>query len=171
MLKSTMGQIWSIIDTSLLLSWHFICANTLTLTCSSSVLQCLVVYSYPMYIKAFVIVLLFFYLKTWKDSMVAEKPKSPLLNELNNNVNDSLSAPKKPATIKNNVFVKSKACTASYSIAMTDSCGLEHSPPKAAFVEQKGFDDPKVSFRNLYKSLFGHSVERGFCWSRFLTCN
>ena len=93
--------------------------------------------------------------------MVIEKPRSPSLNELNRDNNDSFSAPKRPATTKNNVLVKSEACIASSSVAVTDSCGLEHSPPKVAFAEQEGFDDLSASFRSLYKSLFGHSVGKG----------
>lgn len=58
-------------------------------------------------------------------------------------------------------MVKSEVHTTSTTVPVTDSCALEHSPPKVAFAEQEGFDDLSASFRSLYKSLFGHSVGRG----------
>ena len=93
--------------------------------------------------------------------MVADRPRSPSLNELNRDSDDSFCAPKRPATTKNSVMVKSESRTTASSTAVADSCGLEHSPPKVAFAEQEGFDDLSASFRSLYKSLFGHSVGRG----------
>lgn len=102
-----------------------------------------------------------FSLQTGTDSSITDKPRSPSLNELNRDSNDSFSAPKRPATTRNNVLVKSEAHTILSSTPVTDSCALEHSPPKVAFAEQEGFDDLSASFRSLYKSLFGHSVGRG----------
>jgi len=93
--------------------------------------------------------------------LITEKPRSPSLNELNRG-DDSMSAPKKPATTKSNVLVKSEAHhNTAITTAVTDSCLLDHSPPKVAFAERDGFDDLSASFRSLYKSLFGHSVGKG----------
>jgi len=75
-----------------------------------------------------------------------------------------MSAPKKPATTKSNVLVKSEVqrhTATTTATAVTDSSLLDHSPPKVAFAERDGFDDLSASFRSLYKSLFGYSVGKG----------
>ena len=100
-------------------------------------------------------------MQTGTDISIADKPRSPSLNELNRDNGDPFCAPKRPATVRNNVLVKSEARTTPSTAAVTDTCALEHSPPKVAFAEQEGFDDLSASFRSLYKSLFGHSVGRG----------
>lgn len=92
--------------------------------------------------------------------MIPDRPRSPSLNELNRDNSDTFCAPKRPATTKNNALVKSETQTSS-TTAVTDSCILEHSPPRVAFADQEGFDDLSASFRSLYKSLFGHSVGKG----------
>ena len=48
-----------------------------------------------------------------------------------------------------------------YSSAVSDSSSSSCPPPQVAFAEREGFDDLSASFKSLYKSIFGHSVNSG----------
>lgn len=48
-----------------------------------------------------------------------------------------------------------------FSSAVSDSSSSSQPPPRVAFAEREGFDDLSASFRSLYKSIFGQSVNGG----------
>lgn len=48
-----------------------------------------------------------------------------------------------------------------FSSAVSDGSLSSHPSPRIAFAEREGFDDLSASFRSLYKSIFGQSVNSG----------
>ena len=48
-----------------------------------------------------------------------------------------------------------------FSSAVSDSSSSSQPPPRLAFAEREGYDDLSASFRSLYKSIFGQSVNGG----------
>ena len=86
------------------------------------------------------------------------RASSPTLAELNA---EEASKPKRPARSSSYTFSPPSGVPPHYSSSVSDSSSPCHLPPRIAFTEREGYDDLSASFRSLYKSIFGHSVNAG----------
>ena len=82
---------------------------------------------------------------------------SPTLAELNA---EEASKPKRPA-LSSYPFSPPSGIPPHYSSPVSDSSSSSHPLPRVAFAEREGYDDLSASFRSLYRSIFGHSVNSG----------